>query len=90
MILCPISIIVLKMNDNADGQKDHWKRETSSYECLCFADGNEGSKTGSTVTAAVIGIIVPMGECGPRSLRGKRDLARGLGESPRRTEHLAC
>ena len=27
---------------------------------------------GSTVTAAVIGIIVPMGECGPKSL-GRRE-----------------
>ncbi|KAK1340027.1 hypothetical protein QTO34_018591 [Cnephaeus nilssonii] len=26
----------------------------------CYRDGNEGGKTGSTVTAAVVGIIVPM------------------------------
>lgn len=36
---------------------------------LCFADGNEEDKMGSTVTAAVIGIVVPMGESDPTPLR---------------------
>ncbi|XP_059110634.1 low-density lipoprotein receptor-related protein 8 isoform X1 [Peromyscus eremicus] len=31
--------------------------------------GNEGSQMGSTVTAAVVGIIVPIGECGPNQRR---------------------
>lgn len=37
----------------------------SLCKCWCFTDGNEGSQMGSTVTAAVIGVIVPIGECGP-------------------------
>lgn len=53
---------------------DHEKQETSFSKCLYFADGNEGGKMGSTVTAAVIGIVVPMGECGPKSL-GRKERA---------------
>lgn len=47
---------------------------------LCFADGNEGGKMGSTVTAAVIGIIVPMGECGPKLLWKRENRCSGSGE----------
>ena len=37
---------------------------------------------GSTVTAAVIGIIVPMGECGPESLGRKERPCPGSGVKP--------
>lgn len=56
---------------------------------LCFADGNEGGKMGSTVTAAVIGIIVPMGECGLSHCGEERNGAQSLGKSTRKAEHLA-
>jgi hypothetical protein len=35
---------------------------------------------GSTVTAAVIGILVPIGECGPKSLESKESPCTELGE----------
>lgn len=49
-----------------------WIRSDGASFCTwCFTDGNEGSQMGSTVTAAVIGIIVPIGEC-PRFGKGTR------------------
>lgn len=37
---------------------------------------------GSTVTAAVIGIIVPMGECGPKSMGRKEKPCPEFGGKP--------